>query len=856
MFWLILWYPKGIIIHPKGMSRPVLASETAALGLADEAYGQMVTLNDPGGAAALEPELVRMFDALQNQTVPAMPTDIAHGVRSMRNGAFEILGDVMAGMADDRATDVLRLAEANVRARLVQQAREAVNGRNRGAGMAWTRYLGNRLGGALRNVVGLVNEGATGRVFWGQGSFEDRRVETEVQAQIAARFAGQTYDTLAPADQELVRQEVGRLAPNIMAFNSRELLEWARATPSTVNNPTAVPPAMYNYYELCAAVLGTEEVGSRYAIPILSLMQKNPVYRQHIEAVYNDRAAEQPVQRDYNRVRNERRQQDNLRTTLETTIQQIESALQLMSQIREQEQARARNQQNATDLNADIAAAPAGSREKQGLQERKQGFIDKATQASTNLTRLVGDVKGKYRRLLVEAATPPATPGAPAPTPPNFNTILLVNAAGGLTNSNEPDTFINTFQELLDTNGRALGRPIVVGVANPGLRDQLDQVKDAISTRDEPYSPTNEPTLYSGGYKDFNDLKSKHDAASTARSTGNTLTSHQLLYELLYRQTRVEIPPTGVVPPAGTRNLPLEEAQLRATIATMMLMDRVDSSMDEGFAVRHANNLARNRMMRFAERGARISFKEFVEDNLARQEAFKELGSLTLESTANDILSLVNTEKIKIENLPELMRQLELLGQDQLAGEGNLEFGVDVRPLLYQIQLAWYRRKAEPLVDKVNEPGVDNKAEKLLAMLKEEAPKATPPQVTPGSQPLSVETKKQSWLRRTLDKVREDLKGVEDTSEKGEILKRKMGILEAIGPAVGAVGTEVVAEIIANAVIKIPKLFSRKGATEAVGGVVEEAADRVVDLDAFRKKQAAKANRVVNAAKKAVKKVA
>lgn len=819
------------------MSRAPLAQESAALTLTNDLYGQMVSLPAapavipppapgvpaaPPAIAGLQGELTQGFDALQNQAVPALPLDVAHGLRSMRDRTFDVLGDViqLSGFTDDRAVDMLRLAESGVRARLVEQARTAVNQRMRESGMGWTRYLGNRLGGAIRNVRGLWNEAGPRGLLMSFGAYGDRRVTEEVAQQIQARFAGRDFNALAAADQDLVRREAGRLAPNTLAFNQKALVQWANTNMRAATNPptTGVP---LTYYQLCSELMGNEPVGSHYAMPILALIQKNRAYQLRMEELYDSRANERPVQKDYRDERTRRTKQEGDKNTLTERVQHIEAALGILSQIREQESARAAYRQKVEETKKRLPTGtpqPPGSKE---LEASLREYSSKEITATSALSRLVSDLKSKYRPELTYAGsqlTPSVNfpllltivPATATPIPPN---------AGGLETPDQPNVLINQLQEILDDDAGTLRAPTLLAPAagTRGLREELDLLKEAIDRRDEPYSPSFQPNLAAAGYKDFVDLQTKNSTASEERTKAARLTPHQLLYELLYRQLRVETPPPAVPSPPDEQNLHMEEAQVRAVIATLMLMDRVDSSMDEGFTVRNARNITRNRALRVINRegDSRLTFEEVVKGTLIKEEGFKGLKDLTLKTTANDIIRLINQEKLKQEDLPELMRQIELLGQDQFEGKGNLKFESDARPLLYQLQLAWYRLKAEPLIAKVNEPNIPNKAETLLNMLREKAPEAIPPEVKPGSEPLKLDTRSEIKRNELIATLRKNLEEIGEESPEGQLLKKRLSYLERFS-------SQFVADALFTVMARLPGWWRRRKIATAATEALEE----------------------------------
>lgn len=776
------------------MSRGSLSNEVAADADADARYRNMAALSDQGGGAGVEQAANTIFDSLRTAADPILPTDVVHGIRTLRARTFRALGTMIETAGDDRAADIYRLAERGLRDTLVLQAQAAIATQNAGAGLAWTRNLGNRLGSGVRNLVLLVRGGGATAVVTGSGSYEDRLIEQEVERQIDLRFAGLTFDQMAPEDQALIRQQVGRLAPNFIAFDPRNLMQWAANEPSTVIDATT--GNSLSYYRLVEVLVGGDYIGSKHTLPVLSLMQKDPAYRARLEEIYNERAAEQPVQLAYNRVRRERSDQDTQKTRIETMIQQIEGALQSMSQIREQQSIYISNRDDAAAKTAEKTAlgpvTAANNQARKELEASERAYKQAANTASSNLTRLVGDVKGKYRRLLL-AASPSGTA---------FPSILKM-AAGTLSKPTGPDNFVNTFQKLLDVNGSNLGiQPVPTGAATPGLRDQLDQVKDAIEMRNEPYSPTNQPDLYAEGYKDFDDLKRKNDTASSARSTDYVLTPHQLTYNVIYRQLRVQIPPQAN-PPNNAHRLAVENAQKQAIMETFLLMDRVESDMDEGSTVREARRLSANRIMRLMDSGKRLSFKEFVEDNLAEQDLYKGLKGLTLKTTANEVLQMIREERLKEEHLPELMRQIELLGQDQLEGSGKLNLEEDIRPLHRQLQLAWYRLRAESMLKEAGKTGLTNREEVILNMLKEKAPEAIPPDAQPGMAPLAVATRRESRRRRFFDAIKAKIQELGPDSDDGKLQTRRLGILQQI-PSL------VLGDMVYNVVANIPDWWRRR----------------------------------------------
>ncbi|MFA5842299.1 MAG: hypothetical protein WC882_01300 [Candidatus Gracilibacteria bacterium] len=305
------------------------------------------------------------------------------------------------------------------------------------------------------------------------------------------------------------------------------------------------------------------------------------------------------------------------------------------------------------------------------------------------------------------------------------------------------------------------------------------------------------PTLTPNGGVTFDIViqNLEHGAEQYRTEHEQRRTPHQLLYELhLHHFQHPPAAPGG----APGRVMGFKEAQKRAVISTMLLMDMVESDTDEGYAVRRARQLARGRVGQFFDRTfkKRLPFEHFVKKVLLKKDEFKELEGFGLTTRAEKILEWVHSGKLKEEHLPILIQNIEALGQDQLLGKGKLQLGIDVRPLVDQLTLAWtsLRAASDILKDANNENG------KILAELKAKAGSLNVPSRKPGAPLFEWKSHEETQNGEKLTAAKEELEAAKALGDKSRVtsLERYVSLLERFA------SSAVTAEILYTVMGRIP----------------------------------------------------
>lgn len=726
------------------MSYSPLHDETTAAMDASRLYTGMSTVN-PNAVEMpdFEAGAIGLYTGLE-QADPSLrePPDLAHAVRHTRQ-RFGILSDLIASAADPRTADMLRLAEPGVRGRLEAQAREEIHQQNLRMDMPLTRFLGQKVGGWVREMGAFWNAGARWELLRGTNA----RTDHWIRKYVDGHFRGEAFNTLKDEDRRMVLEEVGLLANNFVAFDFGPLKQWAKTTMSEIPIASGVATHL-TYEQVLQRLVGSSVLESKDMIPILRLLQIDPTYQNDLKHIYDEVMAYNFSDAELGLGRSE-----------ETELKLYQDAVARVEDILERDVGIQSMVSQIKDINDQLnpeTPPPAGTpildaREREFLQNQMHNLRQKRNEAGPALSKLVGQYNRIYSRLhgfhhinfsrdTLRAEPHPAAAGAAAPTPENLDAIIHNLQAGA-----------------------------------------------------ERYRVHHEKRR----------------------------TPHQLLYELqLHHLQHPPAPEPGAAP---ERVLPIEEAQKRAIISTMLLMDMVESNSDEGYAVRRARKLARGRVTGFLDRisGRRLSFEDFVKNTLLTKEPFKELEGFDLKTRAEAILEWVHAGKLKEEDIQTLIKCVEFAGQDQLLGKGKLELDIDVRPLVHQLNLAWYRLRADEIFKST---GPDT--EKILALIKEKAGSITVPPREPRDSRMDLATKAESRKRKILSTLGDKLKSVGEDTEEGKVIARKLGMIERIGTEWGA---EIVAEIVANALVKIPAWLSKRSAAK---GAARAATDTTTKLAA------------------------
>lgn len=785
------------------MSADPLNLETMEQVHVEELYRSNVALTQDG----FENEAGQVLQALR-ETTPPLDVDLEGRLRATR-GRVKALGGFVVGAGTSEESAAYRIADPGVYDKLVKDAEMAILTADQGSvPPAWTRYFGARMGKHLRHATTLMDEGASiTRLF--RGSPENQRVAMRVQndLDIISNFAdieeAAAYDAAHDTNYaKIIREEVGLLAPNVLAFGVEGLKTWAQGNDSDVDNPRDTSRKL-TYYELVGALLGEENMGTRQAQAILSDIRGNESFRGYLEAEY--RQSHEEVDRlktFYGLAQRVKARRAREFTKYETHRGKYQNAFNTLNQI----------QSLHEDYQTEKAALgeipdPTNSVDGSGALKELHDLEQQTNYDRPRWRRMSGEIDQMKRKLrmfpnqikaavksykeavnglpshtpFAEDGRPPTTANPAIDVPQNLDDCITVADDGDITVTPEFETIYNNALKVKDLSDNQYAEMSEIWAEE---RDGPYVVRPGASD-DDP-----ERLLAQGNFHDFDDIKEQHNTAVREASQARRhaiYTPHQLMYRLMERDIKATQP-----------SVPFEDRHKRAVIGAFLKMDRANSDIDEGTSYRRAMEVSRGRVGLWFENQNRISLNDYFEQD-------KDLKELGLDFRAEHLLRLIHEETITNDELAKKMRELELFAQDQLPGKRlKLDEQESKKALLKldEFKLALYRLRAEEVFKEIGKVGTPERAKAILGVLKEHGAEFEIPPPRPGTQFPAVMTIGELKREVAIAQAEEQIQHLDEGSPERTELERHLAIMKKYNSLA-------VAEAVSAVTLKLPALWSR-----------------------------------------------
>lgn len=783
------------------MASSALGLEMVEAESSDMLYSEMVAPLTEEFAARANRVVGALIEA-----VPPLDIDIHHTLRHvrMRFGRSNFMSGLIGNAPEPETADAFKMAQAGIRQRLETQARMAMayedqNDLNQG----WTRFLGRRLGKHVRGQVNLWQEG--GYLSTLRFNPEERRVMRRVRRDMAAIESCGTIEEVREYDlangtnyDQIIGEEVGRLAPNRLAFDLGDLRTWAQNTESNVVNQRAAGNPRFTYLQIVGQFVDADTMGSDAIVPILSLVQKDEAYRTHLEAMCRElRTGETPVDDDgdedaraemlrfYSLGQTVKARRDREYKTRVARLDQYKAAVKAIRDLR-------------TKINAFHMAEKALEDERaKGDSSSPQGKVGlrNAEKARNSAVVAISNI--------LDSSYPNAIQGIDR----NDDSIpevfrqelpLVVNETGSgatraftLSGENDLETCFTEATEALEQEQRLQDAQLAIWEEERDAPYSADAV-DANGDPDE-----SERQLAGAGFYNLAALKKEYEevdqeAAEASRTMRRRFSPHELMFELSRRV--LSAGPQEIFPGAEPRMLSVEEVLKRATIRALQISDRVDTDVDEGIAVRRALEASGT------HRKGDITVAQFLEQD----EALKELG-LSDASLADDFIQAVHSGELSEQQLADAMRRLERFAQDQLDGAQLVldpEQDRLAHNLLTQIKMAFYRLRADEIYKQVEDPTVSDRAGAVLKLLREGGHKMIVPPPRPGEPPVKLKSASQVAHEGREAELEAELEGLDEDSPMAKAIQKQLKILRKTNSVV-------IADVLSTVALKAPQLWTR-----------------------------------------------
>lgn len=756
-------------------------------------------------------EVDRVSQGLEGTLDP----ELFRAIALTRAQSFEVLGSIIEKTTDTKTAAVLKLTEPGLLKRLEAQAQAEIEQREASdLSMRWTQYLPGSVGKSLRSWRALQKETGTlsALTLFGETS-KEKRIQHRVEEMIRQRFANRRrFEDLEPEDQKILLEEIGNLTPNVIAFDLSALREWAEKTPSTISNKS--------YLEILKDLMGEDILKSETMIPLLAYLRGNSEALQQLEEehkkVYQSTVEEK--QKEYDTLAALNRGELLKHKRRENEIKEYQEAAQQLKEIGRQLRNRALAEKRANQMTQEMQTTTDAD-EKRELQREQIREKGKAEAAEYEINDLISTYHSKYNSQINN------------PTKPAFEKL-------------PPLKNKNFAQKLNEIAGN--------------LENTYEQKNEAWkSEKENPYNAQdpNHAQLISQGITRFQDLEEKTrkaqqelgSARNASTRTGRiALSPEKLLWNLNVRRLQAQ-------------NRPEEECQFRATLDVLLWKDLVDSRGDLE-VVRTARHVTQgkvrsmlggmgerlSRMTRIESLGdvdnllrsdERLSFEHF-KISLLRDERFKQLNDLSLKTTSTDIIGWIHAGKLKEENLPILAWDLELLAQDRTAGKGNLKFQKNIRPLLWEVKIAYYREKLKDTTK--HGMSLDQRAEALCHFVQSQPPLPTP---GPGVSPPEFEARREQKLRLKGEQIQRELEEAkaEGDEKKKENAEHRMQLFNRFGSLTETVVIlETIASVVERAVEMGKGIWNKRRKYKPIATDSNQAETSVVNLKTKREKKKAK----------------